>query len=123
VKTYSFYHRETGRLAKHHVTIDERQLAVNTPADHEPIEGVFDPLRQRVDVATRSVVEWAHPNLAALDEADRVRALHQRAAALEAGQARALRSLALNPDDAAARRVLEAIEREIAASGVRAAPT
>jgi hypothetical protein len=65
------------------------------------------------------VVAWRSPRLEVREAADLRRAAEGRAAQLEARQARALRSLALDPQDEKARQVLLAIEAEIAALGLR----
>lgn len=97
-------------------------IALNTPDGCAAIEGVYDHLSQRVDIATGKVVEWQPPKPAdsefeshewstehkrwlpkptlkalKLRSADRVKEDIER---IEAGQARALRDLALAGDDA-----------------------
>lgn len=57
MKTWSFYHQDTGIFANVVVrSTDDRAGDFNTPADHKPIEGQYDPARQRVDVATGTVI-------------------------------------------------------------------
>lgn len=62
MKTYSFYDKATGAI---HPTIfssdDDSQLANNTPADNIAIDGQFDSLSQRVDIATGLVLDYQPP--------------------------------------------------------------
>ena len=59
----SFYHRETGIFNGRHLMVsDPAMIALNTPPDHIAIEGDhYDPLTQRVDVATGRVVDHIPP--------------------------------------------------------------
>lgn len=58
-KTWSFFDAETGLLTGRTYRGDE--LAANTPEGQAAIEGVFDWLCQRVDIATGQVVEYQPP--------------------------------------------------------------
>jgi len=59
----SFYHRETGIFNGRHLMVsDPAMVPLNTPPDHIAIEGDhYDPLTQRVDVATGKVVDHIPP--------------------------------------------------------------
>jgi hypothetical protein len=59
----SFYHRETGIFNGRHLMVsDPSMIPLNTPLDHIAIEGdYYDPLTQRVDVATGKVVDHIPP--------------------------------------------------------------
>jgi hypothetical protein len=59
----SFYHRETGLFNGRHLMVsDPAMIALNTPPDHIAIEGDhYDPLTQRVDVATGKVIDHIPP--------------------------------------------------------------
>jgi hypothetical protein len=59
----SFYHRETGIFNGRHLMVsDPSMIPLNTPADHIAIEGDhYDPLTQRVDVATGKVIDHLPP--------------------------------------------------------------
>ena len=59
--TWSFYDVATGALAPGAITCSAAQLAANTPPGHAAIAGRFDPLSQRVDLATGQVVDWQPP--------------------------------------------------------------
>jgi len=58
---YSFYHKVTGLFAEHVYSACEPLLDLNTPADHVAIEGSFDPLSQKVDIATGQVIAYQPP--------------------------------------------------------------
>jgi hypothetical protein len=59
----SFYHRETGIFSGRHLMVsDPAMIPLNTPPDHIAIEGDhYDPMTQRVDVATGKVVDHLPP--------------------------------------------------------------
>jgi hypothetical protein len=59
----SFYHRETGMFNGRHLMVSDPALvALNTPPDHIAIEGDhYDPLTQRVDVASGKVIDHIPP--------------------------------------------------------------
>jgi len=59
----SFYHRETGIFSGRHLMVsDPSMIPLNTPANHVAIEGDhYDPLTQRIDVATGKVVDHLPP--------------------------------------------------------------
>lgn len=67
MSTWSFYDAATGALAHRRITCSPAQLAANTPPGHLPILGTFDPLCQRVDLATGQV-EYYQPPAPADDE-------------------------------------------------------
>lgn len=59
MKTYGFYHKETGVVHSNQFSSDDdSQLVNNIPTDHVAIEGQLDSLSQRVDVATGQVVDY-----------------------------------------------------------------
>ena len=64
---WSFYDSATGAIARGRITCSPAQLAANTPPGHLPILGAFDPLCQRVDIATGQV-EFYQPPAPADDE-------------------------------------------------------
>ncbi len=126
-----FYHKDTGLFhGRNLMTSDPELIAPNTPPDHIAIEGDhFDPISQRVNVATGNVVnrlspqpsedhEWnssirrwqVKPEIAARKEACRV-AL-ERIRYLELKALRALREHALGQATAIDR--LKSIDDEIA---------
>ena len=60
MKTFSFYHADTGIVhPAHFIFSDESMVEANTPVDHIAIEGHHDEALVRVDVATGDVVP--HP--------------------------------------------------------------
>lgn len=134
MRQVSFYHRETGMLARQRMTFetddDDKHVIDNTPQDHVAIKGHYDPLSQRVDVATGQVVDYQPPQPSpdhAWDEttrrwnlnadvqrkADARRAALLQIATLERSQHRTMRELALGMDGAKER--LQAIEDQIVA--------
>lgn len=58
-----FYHKDTGLFhGRNLMTSDPKLIAPNTPPHHIAIEGDhFDPISQRVDVATGTVVDRLPP--------------------------------------------------------------
>jgi hypothetical protein len=137
IRTWSFHHRETGLFNGCTYSADSSvsiPSAANTPPDHVPLEGVFDHLSQRVDLATGQVVDYQPPapspdhewnattkrwqlSQAAQARAAARQAAERRIAALEAGQHRTLREAALGLPGAHDR--LAAVEAEI--TGLREA--
>lgn len=69
MKTYAFYDPKTGLLLDARVMLADSQLEANTPPGFVALEGHFDHLQQRVDVATGEVVDYQPP--APLDDEDR----------------------------------------------------
>jgi hypothetical protein len=63
MRVVSFYHRETGMFSGRHLMVsDPSMIPLNTPPDHIAIEGDhYDPMTQRVDVATGQVVDHIPP--------------------------------------------------------------
>lgn len=130
-KQYSFHHKDSGILHPNQLMLsDWSSLDVNTPADHVVIEGWFDCLSQRVDVATGAIVDYQPPapsdqhewnavsrrwqlNAAAQDKANRARFARGRIARLENDMLRPLREKALQLPGADER--LQAIDDEIKA--------
>lgn len=61
MKLLSFYHKDTGLLNGQHLLVsDENVVALNTPADHLPVEGHLDCLSQKVDLTQAVVLLAAH---------------------------------------------------------------
>jgi hypothetical protein len=144
MKTWSFYHSQSGEFAPWHFSssvhkviggealTDDADLKINTPEGHRAIEGHFDPLSQRVDLETGAVVEYQPPAPSpdheweavtrrwvlradvAARQAKHAQALEQ-IAALEKNQLRASRELLLNPADREARARLTALDAQIIA--------
>lgn len=119
MKTFSFYDPATGLLSGGNVTLPEGLLELNTPEGLVAIEGVFDPARQRIDLATGKAVDWQPPvdpqRAAAHRHFERERLVRQ----MEGQQARSMRALLLDPNDQQARQRLAEIEAQIAATGIR----
>jgi hypothetical protein len=134
MKDWSFYDVASGALVGRTFHGPLAYLAQNTPPGCAAVEGVHDHLSQRVDLASGAVVDWqppapadteffthawvarrwvALPTPAERRRVDRQR-LAERIAAVEAGQARALREAVLQTDPGAVAR-LQAIEQQIAA--------
>ncbi|MBX5462033.1 MAG: hypothetical protein IRZ28_13210 [Steroidobacteraceae bacterium] len=123
----------TGAISPRRVTSsDPEVIRFNTPAGCVAIEGVFDPLSQRVDLETKQVVDWQPPQPSADHEwnsetrrwvkrveviASEVKRAQARAQieALEVKQMRPLRELLVDPNDTGARARLQSIDAEIAA--------
>jgi hypothetical protein len=58
MKTVSFFHKDTGALHSNQlICSDDSVVAMNTPADHIAIDGHFDHLSKRVDVANPEFVD------------------------------------------------------------------
>jgi len=112
VRRFHFYHKDSGAFAEHVYSASEPELALNTPADHVALEGSYDHLSQRVNVATGAVEdyqpeqpstdhEWSEavrrwrltPEAAAAQEARR--AALAEIARLEAGSLRSIREALL----------------------------
>jgi hypothetical protein len=114
---WTFYDAQTGAIARGRITCSPANLAANTPPGHLPIAGTYDPLCQRVNIATGQV-EYYQPPAPADDElrtwawdeetrrwvaqptleADKRRALadvHGHIAAVEAEQGRSVREVLL----------------------------
>jgi hypothetical protein len=130
-QSWSMYALDTGLFTGRRVSgCTPDDLVRNTPPGCAAIEGKFDAGSQRVDLQTGEVVdyrpdppdadhEWndaarrwtLRPEIAAARRA-RVNAIAQ-IESLEARQARPMRELALNPDNARAADVLAEIESQI----------
>lgn len=137
MRSVSFYHKETGLL--HAVTVvasDDEAIKLNTPADHEPIDNpadgsVHDHLSRRVDLETKTVVDYQPPqpspdhewnettkrwqlNSATRERESKRRDAHARIAALADEERHLIRRLALNAFDGEAKERLAKIDSEIA---------
>jgi hypothetical protein len=135
IKIFSFFQKETGVVASKLYKISdhagfESDLRLNTPIDHMAIEGQYDHLSKRVDIATGQVIDYQPPapsadhewnadtkrwqlSAAAQANAQTRTAATARIAELVASQHRHVRGLAL--DKPGAREALQAIDGEIAA--------
>lgn len=60
MKTYAFA-RSDGSLLPYTVSLPPDLVELNTPADCTAVTGVTDPLSQRWDHETQSVVDWIPP--------------------------------------------------------------
>jgi hypothetical protein len=120
MKQFHFYDASTGLLHSSSIVINaasdnEASARKNCPAGHNIIEGVFDPLSQRIDVATGEVIDYQPPQ----PSPDIAARLAARAAALatidqlEGKGIRSMRELALGAPGAQER--LAAIDAQIAA--------
>lgn len=134
MKTFSFYHKETGLLnGCSFSTDDDTQLDGNFSLhlDHLPIEGDYDHLSQSVDLATGEVIDYQPPAPSADYEWNTITRRWQLGAAVqskiedhaasmvtitgdELRSLRALREFALGMPGAEDR--LKAIEAEIVAA-------
>lgn len=108
---YAIYRLSDGVVVKH-VTCPPRHLARNTPDGCAAHEGTLDPLSQRVDPQTRTVIEQ---QLAPLNHDSHIADLaRETIARIEAGQVRTIREALLG--DAAALERLREQEPAIAAA-------
>lgn len=58
MRAISFYHKETGLLTGNQLIVsDNDMLAANTPANHIAIDGHYDNLSQKVDIANPTFLE------------------------------------------------------------------
>jgi hypothetical protein len=132
MKTYHFFHEETGLFADFILTLtDERSLKANIPPNHVAHDGsVSDHLSQRFDIASGSVVDYQPPQPspdhewdarsrrwslghAARTRLDAVRARELRRTDLVSQQHDLVRRLTLNPSDREARESLGALDAEL----------
>lgn len=135
MRTVHFFSLNTGLLSAHSLRISSANadavIKANTPPDHAPIEGVSDPISQRVDLETRQIIDyqpsapdedhewntqirrWALKPDIAKARADRSSALAQ-IATIEQSQQRAVRELAIEPTNATARAKLIDTDARIA---------
>jgi hypothetical protein len=127
MKTWSFFHPETGLFSGRVLRASDRAIAENTPDGLIAIEGEYDYLCQRVE--NGQVVDYQPPQPDADHEWNgqrwvlkreveernlrRYESLHQ-IRLLEERQLRPLRELSVNPDNSEARQRLTQIEKEIA---------
>lgn len=119
----SFWNRKTGEFRKGLWSLSRSMVALNTPEGFEAIEGHFDHITQRVDV--ENLPDGAEPRdyVVAIAEPKRderiesvslMVAAQRRIEALELGQLRPMRELAIDPSNQMARTRLQQIETEIA---------
>jgi hypothetical protein len=133
MKRWHFWDQTSGAISSHYFCApNDRALRDNTPAGLIPIEGTYDHLSQRVDLATGKVIDyrpdqpdddhewnerlrrWTKRPEAMAKQIQATRAQRQ-IERLEKQQARPMRELARNPGDAAARRRIDEIDAEIEA--------
>lgn len=116
--TYSFYDASTGLFTSRTFAGSAQALALNTPRGTRAIEGTFDRLTQRVDLATGEVVKRERPaeEVEAEQKAKLAEESRRVIGELEAKQQRVVREalLALLPAGPEKLR-LEEIDAEIAA--------
>jgi hypothetical protein len=123
MKSYSFYHRDTG-LLKDVVfsTDDETQLVNNIPADHVALEGQHDALSKRVDVRTGLVIDYQPPSPSPEHEWNADTGRWQISAAVQAkAQARAAAMTALAALDIKSIRTLRELALGVAGAHDRLA--
>jgi hypothetical protein len=109
---WSIYDAETGLFIGRTVGADNIvTVELNTPAGCKAMPGLFDPETQRVDLETGTVVEWVAPATPPTP-AEQVAMAAQRLASIDRQSQRALRELAINPDDSTARARIVALEQE-----------
>ena len=137
---HTIYNVSTGAFTGQEVVANnEHSLRINTPDGCAAIEGQHDHLSKRVDLATGEVVDWippappdtdletfewdnapkrprwvSKPTAKAIKQGKQAR-VQERMDRLEAKQARPLRELLLDPNDAQARAKLAALEAQLAA--------
>jgi hypothetical protein len=119
MKTWSFYNARTGRFlgrkysGPNSYAVGAKELARNTPDGFVAIQGDFDRFTQRFDIGAGKVV--TDPSLTAERNAfeKRQRAL-SAIAELERRQARSLRELAVDPNNAEASQRLRDLDDRIA---------
>ena len=136
--SFSFFHRETGLFHGSYFRTncdDEAGCAavvkLNTPPDHVAIEGYHDPLSNRVDMTTNTVVDYQPPQpspehqwdgttkrwvlcAAAVERQNATRTAQARLVELDKLERPLLRRLVLDQTDTEARAALTAIDTEIA---------
>lgn len=106
--TWSFADRVTGQFSGRGFTGREDHLQLNTPEGHVAVLGEHDPVRFRFDGT--QVVPFDDPRGGEQKKA-RTRASHERALqAVDGLSQRALRELAINPNDQQARQRLVELE-------------
>jgi hypothetical protein len=130
MKLFSFYHTDTGLLAPTKFSTDDvRMLKNNIPANHAAIEGHHDHLTKRVDLETKTIVDYQPPQPSpdhewnadtkrwqltaqAQDKINRRKAALARIAQLESGSLRTIREAQLGMAGAEDR--LKELDAEIA---------
>lgn len=140
MKAFSIYDLATGILTGEVIHATAALAAANTPAGMGLVEGEHDHLAVMLDVSSGALTartvspegdlhhQWAWDataqrwqrvpsaaRQAQLAQQERERTVQQ----LEASQARALRALAIDPNDQVARERLQQIEAAIVATGIR----
>lgn len=116
MSAWSFYDSETGLFTGRVKTLPgDALLKENTPPGCGALPGVFDRLAQRVDLKTGEVVAYQRPQaeIDAEQSAKRAREARAQIEQLERAQARPMRELAIDPDNAEAKRRLAEIDDEI----------
>lgn len=132
MKSFGFFLKTTGRFhSKLLLASCAADAENNCPLGYEIIEGQFDPLSQRVNLATGEVIDY-QPEQPSADhewnvdarrwrlkpevvERNNQRATAQQTiATLEAQQPRAMRELAIDPNNADALQRLQSIDAAIA---------
>lgn len=118
MRRWSFYRLSDGAFTGQNLMAFEHSLAANIPPGCAALEGVFDHERQRVDLGTGTVVDdevLAEQSRRNREQQQRRDYAALRIADLERRQARPLRELQIDPNNAEARRRLGEIDEQIAA--------
>ena len=62
MRTVSFYHKDTGLFNGAHLTASSStSVDINTPDGYAAIDGHYDHLSQRIDVETKTVIDYQPP--------------------------------------------------------------
>jgi len=62
MKTYTFYHRQTGVFAELVYRSTNPEPEKNTPPEHEAVEGFYHPHAHRMDISTGKIVRADAPS-------------------------------------------------------------
>lgn len=114
MSTFTFYHAQNGTIhGKQFTTSDDSLVAINTPDGYVPYNGILDPTKHMVDVATGAVIHTDTLDRAAIARRSKQRDAAIQLNALERSQARVLRESVLGYKGA--KEKLQAIDNQIAA--------
>lgn len=115
--TWSFADEKTGEFTGQQFSGPDEHLPANLPPGTVAVEGTHDPLTTRYNLQSETVEEFASPQAQRLERERNRERLDNRLAELESRTLRALRELAINPNDGQARQRL--IELDQQAAGLR----
>jgi hypothetical protein len=107
VKVWSFLFADGTFHGKVYRAKNDDFLKENTPAGCRPIEGVYDPLYQRVDIDSGGVVSFVSPRVAELEMERLDREARFELQSRDSAAMRSVIEVLLNPDDLAARQRLQ----------------